>query len=170
MFIGQVNPELISPFAHGIELRPERGYSYIGALYNIAVCAGVGIIVTLFTKPEADKKLEGLTIFDAAKLKEIYKGSKPNETDGDPVIVNWKLSEINDNAICFSKKDMDTMSANTGDLVYIQDARWWYGGLKSAHATFGEPHQEHGVVYINASQLDHGQFVEGFQLKAEKEM
>ena len=55
-------------------------------------------------------------------------------------------------------------------LVYIQDARWWYGGLKSAHATFGEPHDEDGTVYISSLQLDHGQFVEGLQLKAEKEM
>ena len=50
MVLGQFYPQLISPFAHGIELRPDRGYSYIGALYNIIVCAGVGIIVSLFTK------------------------------------------------------------------------------------------------------------------------
>ena len=170
MILGQANPDMITPFAHGIELRPDRGYSYIGALYNIIVCAGVGIIVTLFTKPESDKKLKGLTIFDAAQLKEIYKGSKPNESSGNPVTVEWKLSKTNDNTICFSKNDMQTMSANAGDLVYIQDARWWYGGLKSAHATFGEPHDEDGTVYISSLQLDHGQFIEGLQLKAEKEM
>ena len=65
---------------------------------------------------------------------------------------------------------MQSMSANAGDLVYIQDARWWYGGLKSAHATFGKPHDEDGTVYISPLQLDHGQFIEGLQLKAEKEM
>ena len=44
MILGQFNHELIAPFSHGIELRPGKGYSYIGALYNIVVCAGVGIL------------------------------------------------------------------------------------------------------------------------------
>ena len=170
MILGQFYPELISPFAHGIELRPDKGYSYIGALYNIFVCASVGIIVTLFTKPDSDKKLKGLTIFDAPKLKEIYKGSQPNEALGKSVRVSWKVIENDQDTMQFSKNDMKKMKANPGDFLYIQDARWWLGGLKSAHSIYGKPHNEDGVVYINASHLDHGQFLEDFQLKAEKEM
>ena len=170
MILGQFYPQLISPFAHGIELRPDRGYSYIGALYNIIVCAGVGIAVSLFTKPESDKKLKGLTIFDAGKLKELYKGSQPNEEIGEKVIVNWKQSKEERDGIQFSKNDMGKMKANPGDFIYIQDARWWLGGLKSAHSVLLNPHNEDGVVYINSSEIDHGQFIDGLQLKAEKEM
>ncbi|MEC9006628.1 MAG: sodium:solute symporter family protein [Candidatus Neomarinimicrobiota bacterium] len=170
MILGQFFPEMISPFAHGIELRPDRGYSYIGALYNIVVCAGVGVIVTLFTKPDSEEKLKGLTVFDASKLKSIYKGSNPNETPGKTVTVDWKLSKKDEGTIQFSNNDMNAMKANPGDLVYIQDSRWWLGGLKSAHSVYGKPHDEDGVVYISLSQLDHGQFLEGLSLKAEKEM
>ncbi|MEC9436678.1 MAG: sodium:solute symporter family protein [Candidatus Neomarinimicrobiota bacterium] len=170
MILGQFFPEMISPFAHGIELRPDRGYSYIGALYNIVVCAGVGVIVTLFTKPDSEEKLKGLTVFDASKLKSIYKGSNPNETPGKAVTVDWKLSKKDEGTIQFSNNDMNAMKANPGDLVYIQDSRWWLGGLKSAHSVYGKPHDEDGVVYISLSQLDHGQFLEGLPLKAEKEM
>ncbi len=170
MVLGQFYPQLISPFAHGIELRPDRGYSYIGALYNIVVCASVGIIVSLLTKPESDKKLKGLTIFDAALLKGIYKGSKPNEQIGEKIIVDWKVNEQEKNGIQFSNNDMKRMKANAGDLIYIQDARWWLGGLKSAHSVLISPHDEDGVVYINPKELDHGQFLDGMQLKAEKEM
>ena len=46
MILGQFNHELIAPFSHGIELRPGKGYSYIGALYNIFVCASVGVLVS----------------------------------------------------------------------------------------------------------------------------
>jgi len=170
MILGQFFPEMISPFAHGIELRPDRGYSYIGALYNIAVCTGVGVIVTLFTKPDSEEKLKGLTVFDASKLKSIYKGSKPNEVPGKAVTVDWKLSKRDEGTIQFSNNDMNRMKANPGDLVYIQDSRWWLGGLKSAHSVYGKPHDEDGVVYINSSHLDHGQFLDGLPLKAEKEM
>ncbi len=63
MILGQFNHELIAPFSHGIELRPGKGYSYIGALYNIVVCAGVGILVSLLTKPPKEKNIEVITIF-----------------------------------------------------------------------------------------------------------
>jgi SSS family solute:Na+ symporter len=170
MILGQFIPELISPFSHGIELRPGRGYTYIGALYNIVVCAGVGIIVTLFTKPDSSEKLYGLTIFDVHKLKSIFKGSPVNEEKGKDALVIWKVKDTENNVIRFSKSDMDLMKAQPGDLVYIQDSRWWLGGLKSVHSTFGETHDEDGVAYINSMHLDHGQFVEAYQLKAEKEM
>ncbi len=170
MILGQFYPELVSPFSHGIELRPGRGYSYIGALYNIVVCASVGVIVSLFTKPEPNQKLSGLTIFDVNKLKAIFKGSPVNEEKGEDLCVNWVLDNTEMDVIRFSRKNMALMKANPGDLVYIQDSRWWLGGLKSAHSIFGEPHDEDGIAYINPTHLDHGQFVKGLALKAEKEM
>ena len=170
MILGQMYPSLISPFSHGIELRPGRGYSYIGALYNLFVCAGVGVIVTFFTKPNADKQLTGLTVFDVHKLKKIFKGSSINEAVGKPVVVNFKVEDLGKDMVSFSKHDMKTISANKGDLVYIQDSRWWLGGLKSIHATFDDPHDENGVVYMSEVQRDSGMFIDNLPLKAEKEM
>jgi len=170
MLLGQNFPELISPFSHGIELRPGRGYSYIGALYNIFVCASVGVIVTFFTKPKSEKQLSGLTIFDVHNLKYIFKGSPVNEEKGEAINVAWKIKENDLDIVCFSNNDMERMKANPGDLVFIEDSRWWLGGLKSAHSVYGEPHNEDGLVYINNNHLNHGQFIEGLKLKAEKEM
>ena len=170
MLLGQNFPELISPFSHGIELRPGRGYSYIGALYNIFVCAGVGIIVTFFTKSKSEKELSGLTIFDVHNLKSIFKGSPVNEEKGESINLNWKIKENESDLVFFSKNDMKKMKANPGDLVFIEDSRWWLGGLKSVHSVYGNPHNKDGLVYINNNHLNHAQFVEGLKLKAEKEM
>ena len=47
MILGARYPEIfISPFDHGIEMNPNRPYSYIRALYNLLVCVGVGLFVT----------------------------------------------------------------------------------------------------------------------------
>ena len=51
--------------------------------------------------------------------------------------------------VSFSKEDMEITKSKKGDLVYIQDQRWWLGGLKSIHATFDEPHDEKGIVFID---------------------
>jgi len=47
MILGARYPEIfIAPFDHGIEMNPNRPYSYIRALYNLVVCIGVGFFVT----------------------------------------------------------------------------------------------------------------------------
>ena len=47
MILGARYPEIfISPFDHGIEMNPNRPYSYIRALYNLVVCVGVALFVT----------------------------------------------------------------------------------------------------------------------------
>ena len=170
MILGQFNHELIAPFSHGIELRPGRGYSYIGALYNIFVCASVGVIVSFLTAPPSKEKVNGLTVYDVADLKANFKGGKVNEDEGEIVIVDWEISDSDENVIKFSKNDMGRMKAEVGDLVYLCDNRKWLGGLKSIHSVYGNPHDEDGVVIITNEQQQSGLFDNGRKLFGEKEM
>ena len=170
MILGQFKHELIAPFSHGIELRPGKGYSYIGALYNIFVCASVGVIVSFLTKPPSKDKVDGLTIYDVSKLKASFKGGNVNDAKGKTVIVDWEISDIGDDSIRFSKNDMLKMKAEVGDLVYLCDNRKWLGGLKSIHSVYGEPHDTDGVVMITKNQQQSGLFDQNRKLFGEKEM
>jgi SSS family solute:Na+ symporter len=233
MILGLHDPNLITPFAHGIKMNPEHPYSYIRALYNLIVCssvavlttyttniqkqivakikrkenhkqiiyaltglaallfvllvinvgafaiqfiaiivmvASVAIVTTYLVKYDEEKQTEGLTVWSLAKAKEMFKGGKINDAEGETIKVNWKLKEGDEYTANFSKNDMEKMKANVGDLVYICDARKYLGGLKSIHTVFGEPHEEDGVVYINNEELLNGVFIEGKILTAEKEM
>lgn len=113
---------------------------------------------------------EGLTVWGIARAKEMFKGSKVNDREGEIIKVHWKLKDSEDDLIHFSKNDMIKMSAEAGDLVYISDARKILGGLKSVHTTYGEAHNEDGIVYITKEHVAQGQFVKGKILTAEKEM
>ena len=113
---------------------------------------------------------DGLTAWSIKRAKELFKGSKLNELEGEKVKVNWKLKEGNDDTINFSKEDMQEMKAEPGDLVYIADARRYLGGLKSVHSSYGEPHNETGFVYITEEHQKRGIFIRGRVLVAEKEM
>ena len=170
MILGQFKHELIAPFSHGIELRPGKGYSYIGALYNIFVCASVGVVVSLLTKPPSKDKVDGLTVYDVSKLKANFKGGVVNDAIGETVIVDWEISDIEDDSIRFSKNDMLKMKAEVGDLVYLCDNRKWLGGLKSIHSVYGEPHDTDGVVMITNNQQQSGLFDQNRKLFGEKEM
>jgi len=119
---------------------------------------------------DEESQTTGLTVFSVAKAKEMFKGSKINEIEGEVIKVDWKKKDGDDDIVNFSKSDMKKMKANIGDLIYLCDARKYLGGLKSTHCIYGEPHSEDGIVYITNETLLNGVYEEGKILTAEKEM
>jgi SSS family solute:Na+ symporter len=139
-------------------------------IFAVILAYVVSIVSNYFIVYDAYDNTEGLTIWSVAKAKEMFKGSKLNEEEGEKIKVAWELKDGEDGTINFSKNDMDRMKANIGDLVYISDHRAWLGGLKSIHSVYGEPHNEEGKVLISNEDKLNGQFIEGQFLTAEKEM
>lgn len=234
MVLGMYYPQpLIQIFDHGTAFDPKHPYTYIGALYNLAVCGLFAVLTTFTTKQQLklvqrikqnnhhnfimtsfviasilvyliiafnlaslpilliltfimvamvvlasnyfieyneEEKTDGLTVWSLKKAKEYFKGSKVNDREGKKVKVNWKLKDGEDDTVHFSRSDMIKMAAEVGDLVYFTDNRKYFGGLKSVHSVYGEPHNEDGWVYISKEHLAQGQFVEEKFLLAEKEM
>ena len=234
MVLGMYYPQpLIQIFDHGTAFDPKHPYTYIGALYNLFVCALFAVLSTLTTKQQLklvqiikksahhnfimtssviisiliylvisfnlaplpillaltfimvamvviasnyfieykhEEKTDGLTVWSLNKAKEYFKGSKINDREGEKIRIQWKLKDGEDDTVHFSKNDMKRMAAEIGDLVYISDVRKYFGGLKSVHSVYGEPHNEDGLVYIFKDHAAQGQFVEGKTLLAEKEM
>ena len=134
------------------------------------MCAGSGVIVGLLTTSPTEKKIEGLTVWSLDKAREFFKGSAPNDRPGESIKVKWDIKEGEEDIVCFSIGDMESMGADVGDLVYLADERKWLGGLKSIHSVYGEPHTEDTVVYITQSHADSGLFDKKRKLIAEKEL
>ncbi|MGD8451599.1 MAG: sodium/solute symporter [Phycisphaerae bacterium] len=64
--------------------------------------------------------------------------------------------------------DMERMRAEPGDLLYVSDARWWLGGLRSLHCRAGTPHEQDGTVLMNEAAFAGGSFVRGRRVRVEK--
>lgn len=139
-------------------------------LLTVVMLFFVVISSNYYSKYSEETHTEGLTVWSIAKAKEMFKGSKVNEREGEIIKVQWKIKDDPDDLMHFSKNDMAKMAADVGDLVYISDARRFLGGLKSVHSSFGDTHEEDGIVYITQEHLEQGQFVKGKVLTAEKEM
>lgn len=139
----------------------------IGAIILMALTA---VTSTYLVDYDAVSQTTGLTVYSVAKAKELFKGSKINDDEGEVIKVDWKKKDGDDDIVNFSVADMKRMKANVGDLIYLCDARKYLGGLKSTHCIYGEPHSEDGVVYITNETLLNGVYEEGKILTAEKEM
>ena len=141
------------------------------ALFSAIVLIALTAVITSYFIPYDESKIIGYTSWSIDSAKRIFKGSTPNENEGEKIMLQWRLKDGSENDnVSFSRNDMNRMMANTGDLVYLCDTRRWLGGLKSIHTVYGESHNEDGVVYINKVQLERGLFDKNKTLYAEKEM
>lgn len=147
-------PILISPFDHGVA--PE-GYKYMRALYGFVVCISIGVIVTFLSKPKEDKEISGLVIDSIEDAKRFYKGGlEPN----DKILggkFRGKLALDNIDGVSISKFIAKSIEAEIGDILYIADRRWWYGGLKSVQLKFTSIHdKDEDVIVISKDKLEEG--------------
>jgi hypothetical protein len=149
-------PQVIAPFAHGVPAG-ERGeglfggiqhYKYMRACYGVSVCALIGVVVTFFTRPEPKEHQRGLVWGTIADALRSYKGA--DGVEGRVMRVPAMPAQIADDRVAErrgeaalpvvwpSRKLAAALDAKPGDLVYLTDARWWFGGLHSTHAVLGD--------------------------------
>ncbi|HIA94670.1 MAG TPA: sodium:solute symporter family protein [Candidatus Marinimicrobia bacterium] len=142
-------PEVIIPFSHGVPmvevedgfLSGMKQFKFMRAFYGISVSAGIGILVTCFTKAEQESKQRGLvwgTVKDAIFH---YKGSYGDENSQSksvafPMILDQPKKVKGEGKlpiVHISQSLSHELNAKEGDLLYVSDTRWWLGGLYSSH-------------------------------------
>jgi len=157
---------LIAPFDHGVAI---EGYKYMRALYGLVVCGAFGIITTYLTAAPPEKKTTGLVVDSIDAAKRAFKGTgEPNDhIKGKKATLTIHVENIE--GVRVSQKIMDRLKANIGDIIYLADSRWWFGGLRSVKLVAGEPHSEQDrVVILSAASLEEGNLDPARLLRAEK--
>ncbi len=159
------HPELIAPLAHGVD--PAGGFKYMRALYGIAAAGLIGIVVTFITKPKPLAEIQGLVLGTIRAGRERFKGGVVNEHPGTPFV--GQLSSIpGERILRLHPNAMSQMNASPGDLLYLADARRWLGGLRSIHATAGEPHDRaEAIILVSGDLIAEGELLVGRKHRAE---
>ncbi len=168
-----VSPEMIEPFAHGID--GARGYKYIRAFFGIGVCVALAFGISFFTKPRPAEEIEGLVIDSIGAAKRRYKQLGLPKADSDaadseahlisepddrefakPILLKGKARDMAPEYVVLSAEDMERIKARPGDLLFVEHERWWYGGLCSVQLRAARPHDEPGVLHISDEALQAG--------------
>lgn len=148
IFLSLVSPFdawLVGPFSFG--MGPDS-YSFTRALYGIAVSGFLGVTVTLLTRPQSAADLVGLVNGTQLEAMRRYKGSAINRVPGKTVYgaVQHDPTVPDDGETArVSAEAMEQLAAHEGDLAYVCDARWWFGGLRSVHVRLGPPSEDGGI-------------------------
>ncbi len=143
-----LHPALVAPFAQGVPaveigdglLEGARQYKYMRACYGLAVSAAIGIVVTLFTRPDKSRDLSGLVWGTVAAALARYKGSPGTEQESawTEIAVRRRRDVAQHTQsglprLRISAELAATVGATVGDLLYISDCRRRLGGLRSGH-------------------------------------
>lgn len=147
-------PAVITPFAQGVPigeagegiLSGMRQHQFMRACYGGMISIAIGVIVTIFTRPEPLEKQRGLVWGTIADALNHYKGSpgkeaKPTKALAQVAALDHEPEPMGDHnlaAIYVSGKLAEKLEARKGDLVYLTDKRRWTGGLFSSHAIIAE--------------------------------
>jgi len=146
-------PVLVTPFSHGVD--PEGGFKYTRALYGLVGSGFIALLVTLFTKGKRSGELEGLVVGTLDKAKERYKGGNPSEGEGARVECVLRVEDFGDGAIV-GRGLAELLEVEVGDIVYLSDARWWLGGLRSVHTKVADIRADGEAVLVSRSLVQEG--------------
>ncbi len=110
-------------------------YKFIRALFGLICCSGIGVGVSLFTTPRKLDDIRGLVTGTQLDAMRTFKGGEPNRTPSRYMPASIAItSDVDQGIASLSPAFAESISANDGDIVYVCDARWWFGGLRSVHA------------------------------------
>lgn len=160
------SPDSFSFFGMG-----EASYKFTRSFFGLAVCGGIGIIVSLVTTPRSEEQLVGLVNGTQLQAMHAFKGSTPNRTPGDwatlAVSVAPTLTGMEN--VHVPQAALETLSADIDDLIYITDPRWWFGGLRSFHAKVTAT-TDSDTLLISQEAFDYAHFKQDQQVSVEKIM
>ena len=163
-----VLPVVVTPFSHGVD--SAGGFTYTRALFGLAGSALIAILVTLNTRGRRDGELEGLVAGTLRRAMERFKGGVPNEEEGSRVGCLLKEHE-GAGGLSVNREAAGRLKAGVGDIIYLSDARWWLGGLRSVHARLSAIRPDDDpTVLVAPSLVQEGRLLTGRRHKMEKIM
>ena len=160
-------PILIQPISHGVDI--SGGYSYMRSLFGLLVSSIIAIVLMLAVGGEEDGKLHGTTVDTLDQALTKFKGGEPSfENAGESVVLNVEFAEQEEvSSVKLPQNTLDRLSLQKGDLLYISDTRWWFGGLLSVHAKVGDPATGE-FIEMDENLYAQGSFKADSALKVEK--
>ena len=149
IFWSILQPEIITPFAHGVPMKEAKEgflagkdqYKFMRGFFGMSVCMVIGLVTGYLFPNQQQDSIKGLvwgTVKDAIRN---YKGSDGSEDMSDWMVVDFAIGEEEfqeDRPVAYiSAKVASELTAKEGDILYISDSRAWLGGLRSTHAIIG---------------------------------
>jgi solute:Na+ symporter, SSS family len=158
-------PSIIAPFDHGVD---SKAYNYIRAFFGLVVCSFIGITSTFLLKGDVGKDISGLVIDSIHEAKVKFKQGEPNDKETGEVYYG-KLMYAEIDGVALSPIAIEKLKAKPGDIIFVSDARWWFGGLRSIQVKLVQPHLlEDNLILLSQKNADEASLSTDKKVRVEK--
>lgn len=121
---------------------------FFRALFGVILTSFIAIVLclcrtkSLTEQTEHKEKIKGLTADTLDHAMNFFKGGEANHQLGEKVkdltlVLN---SELSPTEVMLSQSAAERLKAEPGDIVFVSDARWYLGGMRSRHFTLKSLH------------------------------
>jgi SSS family solute:Na+ symporter len=162
-------PVLIEPFSHGID--DSGGFKYIRACYGMAVSAALGIGVTLLTAPPDPEKIHGLTLWTCRQRASSEPSRRPGKVKSTVSTASTPTEETEEKVeadglvpLALTAEQRATLVVVPGDVVFVDDARWWLGGLRSARCQVADEVAATPDLALPAAVMERNKWLPGVRV------
>jgi len=156
----------VAPFSFG--MGPDS-YSFTRAIFGIVASGVLGYAATMATRPQPHAHIKGYVAGTQLDAMRKFKGGEPNRRPGArahaTVVCDESLPE--EEAVLIPAEALETMAADEGDLLYVCDRRWWFGGLRSYHGRIAGVSPD-GQYHLHPDAMKNAHFSDGEQVYGEK--
>jgi hypothetical protein len=159
-------------------MAPGAGFDFMRAAYGMALCSTIAVVSSWLWPNRDEEHIAGMWVGTLETAKRLFKGREPNDrTSGAKIRLRLEAAAeetldqagLQTTAVArVAEADARLMQAREGDLVYVCDRRWWFGGLHSLHATLKVGGATPGTVLIHHSHIQTAPLPEGEQVVVEK--
>lgn len=165
-FIPPLDRWFLAPFSFGMGT---ASHTFTRALYGLVVSTAAGVPVALLTRPQPMARLIGLVNGSQVDAMRVFKGGEVNRLPGGRAHAALAVSAEMDSAerVLVPQAALDLMRAEQEDIIYVCDARWWLGGLKSIHARVGGVSPDNRV-HLSRAALEGARLADGARVFLEK--
>lgn len=168
LIFSQFFPQVIIPVAHGVQ-DPDMQFSFMRALFGLVASGIAALVLLALAGGEEEGKHSGLTVARLNDAVVKFKGGEPSyDKAGESVLLDVSTGAHPEmDVVSLPESTMKDLSLSSGDLLYITDTRWWWGGLLSVHAKAGD-HSSDEKMSMSAELFEKGGFLENSKLRVEK--
>jgi SSS family solute:Na+ symporter len=156
----------LAPFSFGMGA---DSYGFTRAIFGLVISGVLGIAAAALTKPQPFDQIRGLIAGTQIDAMRIFKGGEPNRSEGKCAYVLVKVDPalVDQETVLVPREAMEVMKARAGDVLYVCDRRWWFGGLRSVHSKAGGLSPDE-YLYAGPDAMANAHFKDGDAVYVEK--
>ena len=146
-------------------------FKFTRACFGMAASFAIAISVTLVTRPKSPGEIQGLTIWTVRHRSSTSRAAQRRSHKLRTTVVSAPEaapSSDGETTIPLTAAARARLAVEAGDVVFVDDARFWLGGLRSVRGVVAEAADEGGALALPHDIMARNRWREGQRVVIER--